>query len=151
MSIHSSIFPWIACVIVGVLRCALLVKGLFCFISVQQQHRTNTPPCCLLVVPISWPDLPSKLPSHRNSRADPRPGQLAFYSPCAKTDTRPATEGSSKMWHPGFLYKAYGCHRGKPSYRGRFINWPQFFKRRSKIKPSVIMIRHNVIKMSAGL
>ncbi len=68
-------------------------KGLFCFILVQQQHRTNTPPCCLQVVPISRPDLPSKLPPHRNSRAEPRPGRLTFYSLCAKTDTRAANGG----------------------------------------------------------
>lgn len=77
--------------------CGLIVKGLFRFILVQQQHRTNSPPCCLRVVPISQPDLPSKLPSHRNSRAELHPGQLTFESLCAKRDTRPAIGGGSKM------------------------------------------------------
>lgn len=49
-------------------------------------------------------DLPSKLPPHRNSIAEPRPSQLMFYSLCATADTRPATE--RRMWLSGFLYKA---------------------------------------------
>lgn len=48
-----------------------------CFILFQQQHTTNTPPCCLRVVPVSRLALPSKLPPHWNRRAERRPACVA--------------------------------------------------------------------------